>query len=52
MARTQVVELQASERRILVQLYCMQSEAWEHREASGIFTMDSESESAMLISAD
>ena len=43
MARTQVVELQASERRILVQLYCMQSEAWEDGEASGIFTMDTES---------
>ena len=31
-ARTQVLELQASERRILVQLYCLQSEAWEQAE--------------------
>ncbi len=27
-----MLELQASERRILVQLYCLQSEAWEQAE--------------------
>ena len=31
-ARTQVLEVQASERRILVQLYCLQSETWEQAE--------------------
>lgn len=27
-----MLELQASERRVLVQLYCLQSEAWEQAE--------------------
>ena len=34
-ARTQVLELQASERRILVQMYCLQSETWEQADESG-----------------
>ena len=47
MQRTQVRELQASERRILVQLYCLQSEAWEQADVGG--AGDADTESAMFI---
>jgi hypothetical protein len=30
-----VLELQASERRILVQMYCLESEAWEQADEIG-----------------
>ena len=30
-----MLELQASERRILVQMYCLQTEAWDQADESG-----------------
>jgi hypothetical protein len=47
MAQTQVRELQLSERRLLVQLYVLQSEAWEQADGDG--TGDVDTESAMFI---
>jgi hypothetical protein len=47
MAQTQVRELQLSERRLLVQLYVLQSEAWEQADVGRAGDVDTES--AMFI---